>query len=191
MRLYKLNATTPDKTLYPEYDELLSHALPQETELFFTKLIKENLSLTNLVDSDFTFVNRRLAEHYGVPNIVGQQFRQIELPDDSQRGGVLTQAAILKTTANGTVTFPVTRGNFVLSNLLGTPPSPPPPDIGSIEPDTRGKTTIREILAAHRQMDSCSKCHQEIDPQDSPWKVLILSVDFALIIDPMSRLLPM
>ena len=90
--------------------------------MFFTELIKENLSLTNLVDSDLTFVNRRLAEHYGVPNIVGQQFRQIELPDDSQRGRVLTQAAILKATANGTVTSPITRGNFVLSNLLGTPP---------------------------------------------------------------------
>jgi hypothetical protein len=76
----------------------------------------------------------------------------------------LTQAAILKTTANGTTTSPVTRGNFVLTNFLGTPPSPPPPDIGSVEPDTRGKTTIREILAAHRDMESCNTCHRKIDP---------------------------
>ncbi|MCH8914216.1 MAG: DUF1592 domain-containing protein, partial [Planctomycetes bacterium] len=141
LRLYKVNATTPDAKLYPEYDELLGHAIPKEPELFFAELIKENLSLTNLIDSDFIFVNRRLATHYGIPDVAGQQFRRIDLPDDSPRGGVLTQAAILKTTANGTVTSPVTRGNFVLTNLLGTPPDPPPANVGSIEPDTRGKTT--------------------------------------------------
>ncbi len=164
LRLYKVNATTPDDKLYPEYDELLGHALPQEPELFFTELITKNLSITNLIDSDFTFLNRRLAEHYGIPGILGQEFRRIDLPGDSPRGGVLTQAAILKTTANGTVTSPVTRGNFVLTNFLGTPPSPPPPSVGSIEPDIRGKTTIREILAAHRDIETCNKCHQEIDP---------------------------
>ena len=126
--------------------------------------MKENLSLCNLIDSDFTFVNRRLAEHYGIPGIEGQAFRKIQLPQDSPRGGVLTQAAILKTTANGTTTSPVTRGNFVLTNFLGTPPSPPPPGVGSIEPDTRGQTTIREILTAHRKIESCNQCHREIDP---------------------------
>jgi hypothetical protein len=90
--------------------------------------------------------------------------RRVELPADSPRGGVLTQASVLKSTANGTTTSPVTRGNFVLSNLSGTPPAPPPPDAGSIEPDTRGKTTIREILAAHRNIETCAKCHREIDP---------------------------
>jgi hypothetical protein len=162
--LDKVNATTPDAKLYPEYDELLGHAIPQEPELFFTELVKENLSIVNLIDSDFTFVNRRLATHYGIPDVAGQQFRRVDLPEDSPRGGLLTQAAILKTTANGTVTSPVTRGNFVLTNLLGTPPSPPPPTVGSIEPDTRGKTTIREILAAHRDTETCNKCHREIDP---------------------------
>jgi len=88
----------------------------------------------------------------------------VQLPEGSPRGGVLTQAAILKTTANGTVTSPVTRGNFVLTNLLGKPPSPPPPGVGSIEPDTRGKTTIREVLDAHRDAESCHACHQLIDP---------------------------
>jgi len=96
--------------------------------------------------------------------VKGQDFQRIELPADSPRGGVLTQAAVLKTTANGTTTSPVTRGNFVLTNFLGTPPSPPPPNVGSIEPDTRGKTTIREILVAHRETESCNQCHQEIDP---------------------------
>ena len=164
LRLNKVNATTPDDGLFPEYDELLASAIPQEPVRFFTELINENLSLTNLIDSDFTFVNRRLAELYGIPDVKGQEFRRVELPDGSPRGGVLTQAAILKTTANGTVTSPVMRGNFVLTNFLGTPPASPPPAVGSIEPDTRGQTTIREILAAHRDIETCNKCHREIDP---------------------------
>ncbi len=162
--VHKVNATSPDDGLYPEFDELLSAAIPQETQSFFNELIKENMSLTNLIDSDFTFLNRRLAEHYKIAGVEGTHFRKVELPEDSRRGGVLTQAAILKTTSNGTTTSPVMRGNFVLTNFLGTPPSPPPPGIGSIEPDTRGKTTIREILKAHREMESCNQCHREIDP---------------------------
>ncbi len=162
--VHKINATTPDDGLYPEFDELLSTALPQETQLFFAELIKENMSLTNLIDSNFTFLNRRLAQHYKIGGVEGTHFRKVELPVASRRGGVLTQAAILKTTANGTTTSPVMRGNFVLTNFLGTPPSPPPPGIGSIEPDTRGKTTVREILKAHREMESCNQCHREIDP---------------------------
>lgn len=162
--IHKVNATTPDDGLYPEFDELLSAAIPQETQLFFNELIKENLSLTNLIDSDFTFLNRRLAQHYKIKGIKGQHFRKVTVPDDSPRGGVLAQASILKTTANGTTTSPVMRGNFVLTNFLGTPPSPPPPGIGSIEPDTRGKTTIREILESHREIETCNQCHNEIDP---------------------------
>lgn len=162
--LNKINVTVPDDGLYPEFDETLGDALPRETRLFFAHLIKENLSVANLIDSNFTFVNRRLAEHYGIDGVVGQEFRRVSLPEDSLRGGILTQAAVLKTTANGTTTSPVTRGNFVLTNFLGTPPSPPPPSVGSIEPDTRGQTTIREILAAHRDTESCNQCHRAIDP---------------------------
>ncbi len=162
--LNKVNATTPDEKLYPEYDELLAAAIIEEPRLFFVELLEKNLSLSNLIDSDFTFANRRLAMHYGLKNIQGQDFRRVTLPEDSPRGGILTQAAILKTSANGTTTSPVTRGNFVLTSILGTPPSPPPPSVGSIEPDTRGKTTIREILAAHRDVETCNKCHREIDP---------------------------
>ena len=162
--LDKINATMPDEKLYPEYDELLGQAVPREPELFFTELIEKNLGLGNLVDSDFTFLNRRLAEHYGIAGITGQQFRRVDLPEESPRGGILTQAAVLKVTANGTVTSPVTRGNFVLTSILGTPPLPPPPTVGSIEPDTRGQTTIREILKAHRDTETCNKCHREIDP---------------------------
>ena len=164
LTLYQINATSPDENLYPDYDELLGNSLPKETELFFAEMIRQDLSLDNFVDADFTFVNRRLAEHYELPPVEGQDMRRVDLPADSPRGGILTQAAVLKSTANGTVTSPVTRGNFVLTNLLGTPPSPPPPNIGSIEPDTRGKTTIREILDSHRNIEACAQCHREIDP---------------------------
>ena len=164
LRLYAINATTPDGKLYPEYDELLGWSLPQETEAFVWELIRENLPVRNLIDSEFAFANRRLARHYGLKTVAGQRMQRVKLPKNSVRGGILTQAAILKTTANGTVTSPVTRGNFVLTSLLGTPPSPPPPGVGSIEPDTRGKTTIREILKAHRKIETCAKCHRSIDP---------------------------
>ena len=164
LRLNKVNVTTPDEGLYPEFDELLANAIPQETEYFFAELVSKNLSLDNLIDSDFTFLNERLARHYEIKDVRGTEFRKVALTKDSPRGGVLTQAAVLKTTANGTTTSPVTRGNFVLTNFLGLPPSPPPPGIGSVEPDTRGKTTIREILAAHRDVESCNACHKEIDP---------------------------
>lgn len=164
LRLHKVNATTPDDGLYPEFDELLADSIPKETQHFFAELLEKNQSISNLIDSDFTMLNRRLAEHYGIEGIEGQEFRRVKLPSDSVRGGILTQAAILKTTANGTNTSPVMRGNFVLTSLLGTPPSPPPPNVGSIEPDTRGKVTIREILATHREIDSCNQCHREIDP---------------------------
>lgn len=159
-----LNATTPDERLYPEYDDLLNQAIARETELFFTELIQANLGVSNLVDSDFTFLNRRLAEHYGIPGVEGQKFRKVMLPEDSPRGGILTHASVLKVTANGTVTSPVMRGNFVLTNLLGQPTDPPPPNVGSIEPDTRGTTTIRETLAAHRNVAACARCHNQIDP---------------------------
>ncbi|PHQ36701.1 DUF1592 domain-containing protein [Rhodopirellula bahusiensis] len=164
LMLDQVNATSPDEDLYPEYDEILGMSLVGETRAFFTELLNANLPLTNLIDSEFTFVNRRLASHYQIAEVAGQHMRKVSLPEGSHRGGVLTQAAVLKTTANGTVTSPVTRGNFVLTNLLGTPASSPPPGVGSIEPDTRGKTTIREILTAHRDNESCNACHRKIDP---------------------------
>lgn len=164
LRLHHVNVTLPDDGLYPEYDELLGAAIPKETQLFIADLFARDLPIRNLIDSDYTFVNRRLAEHYGIQDVQGQEFRRVDLPASSPRGGILTQAAILKTTANGTTTSPVMRGNFVLTSILGTPPSPPPPDVGSIEPDTRGATTIREILDKHRNMDTCSQCHRHIDP---------------------------
>ena len=163
-RLYELHATTPDAGLYPEYDERLGQAMAAETELFFAELIDDNRSVGHLVDADFTFVNRRLAEHYGIDDIGGQHMRRVDLPPESVRGGLLAQAAIHKLTANGTTSSPVPRGNFVLANLLGQPAPPPPPNVAGLEPDTRGTTTIREQLQAHRENPMCATCHTVIDP---------------------------
>lgn len=163
-RLYELHATTPDASLYPEYDERLGQAMAAETELFFAELIAENLAVSNLIDSDFTFLNRRLAEHYGIDGVADQHMRKVALPRDSKRGGLLTHASIHKLTANGTTTSPVPRGNFVLASLLGQPAPPPPPNVAGLEPDTRGATTIREQLATHSSNTVCASCHTTIDP---------------------------
>ena len=164
LRLREIAVTNPDERLYGGYDDVLNQALPQETELFFAELIAQNLPVKNIIDSDFTFMNRRLAEHYDIPGIEGQQMRKVTLPEDSPRGGVLTQASILKLTANGSVTSPIKRGNFVVTNLLGQPPSPPPANVTIEEPDTRGTTTIREQLDKHRNLETCANCHNHIDP---------------------------
>lgn len=163
-RLYELYATTPDAGLYPEYDARLAQAMQAETELFFKELIGANLTIDKLIKADFTFLNRRLADHYGIAEVAGQHMRKVSLPDDNVRGGLLAQAAIHKITANGTTTSPVPRGNFVLSNVLGQPAPPPPPNVAGLEPDTRGTTTIREQLDAHRSNTVCASCHLSIDP---------------------------
>jgi hypothetical protein len=162
--LRQIDFTNPDKSLFPEFDRLLKVSMVKETELFFEEILKNDLSLLNFVDSDFTILNERLAEHYRIPGVVGQEFRKVKLPAGSVRGGVLTQASVLKVTANGTTTSPVIRGNWVLKNIIGRPSPPPPPNVPAVEPDIRGTTTIRDQLAKHRQIASCASCHSKIDP---------------------------
>ena len=162
--LSRIDETTPDAYLYPEYDDVLRRAMLAETRGFVEYLINENLSTDNLIESEFAFLNRKLAEHYGVEGVLGEEVRKVNLPEDSVRGGIITHASIAKITANGTVTTPVKRGNYVLTTLLGLPPNPPPPNVGSIEPDTRGATSIRETLAKHQENESCAICHRRIDP---------------------------
>lgn len=164
LSLREINATTPDKTLYPEYEELLQWSAVRETQLFFEELLTQNLSVRNLIDSDFAMLNGRLAEHYGIPDVHGVRFRKVTLSPQSQRGGVLTHAAVLKVTANGSTTSPVLRGVWVLDRILGQPVPPPPPNVPAVEPDIRGTTTIREQLASHRATENCSSCHSKIDP---------------------------
>ncbi len=162
--LREIDFTEPDKKLYPEYDEALKHAMLGETTGYFRRMLQENRSLLEFIDSDWTILNRRLAEHYGIDGITGTAFRTVTLPKDSVRGGILTQAAILKVTANGTNTSPVMRGVWVLERILGTPAPPPPAGVPAVEPDIRGTTTLREQLAKHRNVKSCAGCHSKIDP---------------------------
>ena len=164
LSLRAIDDTMPDRTLYREYDDILKTASLKEPKLFFEEMLKNDLSITNFVSSDFTFLNARLAKHYNIPGVVGAYMRKVALPPGSHRGGVMTMSSVLKVTANGTTTSPVLRGAWLLERILGTPPPKPPPDIGAIEPDIRGATTIREQLAKHRDVESCARCHREIDP---------------------------
>ncbi len=164
LNLREIEFTTPDKQLYPEYDELLLDSMLRETRGFITELIRSNLSVSNIIDSDFAMLNKRLANHYGIPGVSGVELQKVKLPPDSHRGGVLTQASILKVSANGTNTSPVVRGVFVMDRILGMEPPPPPPGVPGVEPDIRGATTLRELLDKHRNSETCNGCHRVIDP---------------------------
>jgi mono/diheme cytochrome c family protein len=173
LNLREINATTPDRDLFPEYfegihdgrqDVLLHDSIVNETHAFFRDLVERDQSPAMLVSAPYAFLNQRLAEHYELPPVRGASLRKVDLPADSVRGGLLTQASVLKVTANGSNTSPVLRGAWMLERILGTPAPPPPPNAGSIEPDTRGATTIREQLAKHQSVKTCAGCHQKIDP---------------------------
>lgn len=164
MGLRDIDATEPSHIVYPEFDHLLKVSMIRETELFFEEVLKNDLSLTNFVASDFTMLNGRLAKHYGITGVDGWEFHKTMLPPNSHRGGMITMASVLKVTSNGTTTSPVMRGAWVLNRILGTPPPPPPDNVSAIDPDIRGATTIREQLAKHRSVESCGICHRKIDP---------------------------
>ena len=164
LSLRNLKATNPDKKLYPDFDEYLELSMPRETHLFFEEILKNDRNVLEFVHSDWSILNERLATLYSIPGVSGSEFRKVTLPANSHRGGVMTQAAVLKVTANGTNTSPVTRGVWVLDRILGTPPPRPPKDVPAIEPDIRGAKTIREQLTKHRQIESCAACHAKIDP---------------------------
>lgn len=164
--LRSINDTTPDRTLYPDYylDAYLNESAVEETQRFFTEMVAENLSASHVIDSDFTLLNEHLANHYGIPIREGVAFQKVKLPIDSKRGGLLTQASVLKITANGTTTSPVLRGVWIMERLGGVKVPPPPPNIPAIEPDIRGAKTIREQLERHRADPSCASCHAKFDP---------------------------
>ncbi len=162
--LRRVNETTPDPQLYPEYRFLLHEGMVAETRTFLRELIARDAPVRALVVPEFAMLTQRLAEHYGIADVSGVEVRRVVLPEGSPRGGLLAQAAILKLTANGTTTSPVKRGVWVMDRLLNEPAPPPPPSVGAIDPDTRGATTVREQLDKHRNDASCAACHAKIDP---------------------------
>ena len=164
--LKEIRRDDPDIRLYPEYrfSDYLVESMERETKAAFTELIRKNLPVTYLIDSDVVYVNDRLATHYGLAPVLGSAIRRTAAPPSSPYGGFLTQAAILKVTSNGTTTSPVVRGAWVMDRLLGDPPPPPPPSVPAVEPDIRGAETIREILALHTRSPACSGCHARFDP---------------------------
>ncbi len=162
--LRKIGFTQPDAKLYPDFDGWLQDSMMEESRLYFEELLHQDLGVSGFVKSDFTFLNQRLAGLYGIPGITGVALRKVTLPPDCPRGGFLSQASVLKVTANGSTTSPVTRGAWVRNRLLGQPVPPPPPTAGTIDPDTRGTTTIREQLEKHRRDPSCAGCHAKMDP---------------------------
>ncbi len=164
--LRKIDDTSPSTALYNDYelDDPLKLAAVEETRLFFSELLRADLPARNIVDSDFTFLNERLADHYGIKGVSGVNFRKVALPAESFRGGLLTQASVLKVTANGTTTSPVIRGHWITERILGLQTPPPPPTIEAVEPDIRGAVTIRQQLEKHRDNASCAVCHRKMDP---------------------------
>lgn len=164
LNLRDIEFTTPDKQLYPEFDELLLDSMLRETRGFITHLIERNLGIASVIRSDFALVNSRLARHYGLPEVKGLALQKVSLPPDSTRGGLITQASVLKVSANGTNTSPVVRGVWLMDRILGTEPPPPPPGVPGVEPDIRGATTLREQLVKHSTLESCNACHRVIDP---------------------------
>ncbi len=166
LELRKMDETNPDEKLYNDYylDDSLVDAAQAETRMYFTDLVARNLPARNIIDSDYTFLNERLASHYGLHGVEGVAMRPVALPAGTERGGFLTQASILKVTANGTTTSPVIRGKWVLEHILGFEVPPPPAAVPAVEPDIRGAVTIRQQLDKHRADESCAVCHRKIDP---------------------------
>jgi hypothetical protein len=159
-----LKTMTPDSGRFPTFNEPLRAAMLRETELFCDAIMREDRSIVDFLDADFTYLNERLAKHYGIANVVGEDFRRVSL-SDRRRGGVLTQASILTVTSNPTRTSPVKRGKWVLENILGTPPPPPPPDVPELKDDKKTELTgtLKQRMEQHRAKAICASCHQRMD----------------------------
>ena len=165
--LRDIEAKEPDELLFPDFDETLRSGFHRETELFLSSILRENRSVIELLTANYTFVNARLAEHYGIPNVRGSDFRRVTFPADSPRGGLLGQGAFLTLTSYATRTSPVLRGKWVLENLLASPPPPPPPNIPALKTESAepGRTLpMREAMTQHRANPSCASCHARMDP---------------------------
>ena len=165
LNLRSLGKVTPSLKLYPKYDDLLEHYLPIETRLYLSSLIQENQPVDHLIDSDYTFLNQRLAQHYGIEGIFGQEMRKVTFEPEVPRGGLLTMGSVLKVTTDGYDTSPILRGAWISKNLVGTPLSPPPENVSAIEPEHGEEAaTLREQIEQHKNQKTCYACHKSIDP---------------------------
>ena len=167
LRLQDLEKVHPDRLLYPDFYEQLADAMRLETEMFFNSLVREDRSMLDLYTADYTFVNERLARHYDIPGVTGEEFRRVTYPDDSRRG-LFGHGSVLTLTSHANRTSPVLRGKWVMEVLLGTPPPPPPPGVPDLE-GTEGAAngrmlTTRERMEMHRSNVACSSCHNFMDP---------------------------
>jgi len=163
--LRNLRAVTPDPRTFPDFDDNLRQSMRRETEMFVESIIREDRSILDFLNADYTFVNERLARHYGIPNVYGSRFRRITI-EDSTRRGLLGQAGILAVTSYATRTSPVLRGKWILTNILGTPPPAPPPNTPPLKENADGgqPTTVRERMEEHRRSPACASCHATMDP---------------------------
>ena len=168
LRLPDLDTLHPDVRTYPDFDEQLKQAMRRETELFFHHLVQEDRSLLELLRADYTFVNERLAKHYGIPDVVGSRFRRVTFPDDEPRRGLLGHGSVLALTSHADRTSPVLRGKWVMEVLLGSPPPPPPPDVPDLDETAVAADgrllSVRERMELHRASPACSSCHRIMDP---------------------------
>jgi hypothetical protein len=162
LTIRKLDTVTPDPKQFPDFDADLRSAMSRETEMFFEAILREDRSILDFLDADFSFVNERLARHYGIAGVTGKEFRRVKLP--ANRGGILTQASILTLTSNPTRTSPVKRGKWVLDQILNTPPPPPPPDVPAFPEEKQLTGSLRQVMEMHRANTLCASCHQRMDP---------------------------
>jgi hypothetical protein len=165
LQLRNLDKVTPDLLMFPDFDDNVRQAFRRETELFFTSIVRDNRSVLDLLDADYTFVNERLARHYGMRGIYGSRFRRVTVTDPNRRG-LLGHGSFLSLTSAANRTSPILRGKFIISNLLNTPPLPPPANVPLLEesaPKDR-PSTVREQLELHRANPVCASCHRNIDP---------------------------
>jgi mono/diheme cytochrome c family protein len=164
LRLRNVTSVDPNVRLYPDFDDNLRQAFRTETELFVDSVVREDRSVLDLLRADYTFLNERLAKHYGIPNVYGSRFRRVELAPDSRRGGLLRHGSVLAVTSYATRTSPVIRGVWVLSNIVGAPPPPPLPNVPALDGNVPANLPVRERMAAHRASPVCASCHRTIDP---------------------------
>jgi mono/diheme cytochrome c family protein len=166
LQIRNLDNVAPDPNLFPEFDDALRRAMKAETELFFQAMVKEDRSIVEFLTADFTYVNERLAKHYGIEGVKGEEFQRVKLDKKTQRGGILTQASILTLTSHSTRTSPVNRGKWILEQILGSPPPPPPPDAGELEETEEAiiSGSLRQRFEEHRSKAECATCHNKLDP---------------------------